>query len=80
MKNEDNFTQFKKFLLKRSRTLLAQMDIKKDFLEISTNYMGTIYQARIFGMEDAEGKYTWTVVRVINQTLIPAEYQQLEQA
>jgi hypothetical protein len=76
MEIEDNVNQFKKFLLKRSRTLLTEMDIKKDFLEISTNHMGTMYQARIHGVEDANGTYTWSVIRVINQTIIPAAYHQ----
>jgi len=72
MLNNSEFDSFKKIILKRLRPALKPLDIKNDFLEVSTNYMGKSYEVRIMGGRDSNGNYFWEVVRVINRSIIPS--------
>ncbi|MDQ0964889.1 hypothetical protein QFZ20_000292 [Flavobacterium sp. W4I14] len=72
MYTNSEFEIFKKNILKRLKAALKSLDIKNDFIEISTNHMGKAYEVRIMGMRDGNGKYQWEVVRVINRSIIPS--------
>ncbi|KQM78504.1 hypothetical protein ASE74_13450 [Pedobacter sp. Leaf216] len=72
MFNNSEFDSFKKDILKRLRPALKPLDIKNDFLEVSTSYLGVAYEVRIMGGRDLNGNYFWEVVRVINRSIIPS--------
>jgi len=61
-----------KSVLKRFKTALADLDIKNDFIELSTMSNGLAIQVRIFGQADRAGELHWQVVRIVNQSIIPA--------
>ncbi|WP_316847708.1 hypothetical protein [Pedobacter psychrodurus] len=56
-------------ILKRLKVALKPLDIKNDFLEISTSYTGKAYEVRIMGGRDVNGNYFWEVLRVINRSI-----------
>jgi hypothetical protein len=70
---QTEFDIFKKITLKRLRPVLKNLDIKVDFVELSTSYMGKGYEVRVMGLQDLNGMYSWDIVRVVNRSIVPSD-------